>query len=81
MDTKLHKQGMECAKEKVGFVFGLIVLKSENCGGITMLWKKEFKLEIMGYTRNVIDAIITNKLANFKWRIIGFYGHSEMHRR
>ncbi|XP_075659082.1 uncharacterized protein LOC142628947 [Castanea sativa] len=46
-----------------------------------MLWKKELKLEIMGYTGNVIDAIIIDELSEFKWRITGFYGQSETHKR
>ena len=81
METKLPKKKKKGTKERAGFVFGLIVPNSENCGGIAMLWKKELKLEIMGYTGNVIDAIITVEPSEFKWRIIGFYGQSEMHRR
>jgi len=81
MEMKLHKKGMERAKERAGFVFGLIVPKSENCGGIAMPWKKELKLEIMGYTGNVIDAIIIDEPSEFKWRITSFYGQSETHRR
>lgn len=72
---------MECAKERARFFFGLIVPKYENCGGIVMLWKKELKVEIMGYTGNFIDAIIIDELSKFKWRITGFYGQSKTHRR
>ena len=46
-----------------------------------MLWKKEIKLEIMGYAGNFFDAIVTNKASDFKWRITGFYGHPETHGR
>ena len=46
-----------------------------------MLWKKDIKLEIMGYAGNYIDAIIVESQSGFKWRITGFYGHSKTHRR
>ena len=81
METKLNMRAMKREKEKAGFVFGLIVPKVENCGGLAMLWKKEIKLEIMGYARNFIDAIITDEPFRFKWRITGFYRHPETHRR
>ena len=81
METKLNIRAMKREKEKASFVFGLIVHKVENCGGLAMLWKKEIKLEIMGYARNFIDAIITDEPSRFKWRITGFYGHPETHRR
>ena len=46
-----------------------------------MLWKKDIKLEIMGYAGNYIDAIIVESQSGFKWRITGFYGHPKTHRR
>ena len=81
METKLKMSAMKSMKEKVGFVFGLTVPKAKNCGGLAMLWKKEIKLEIMGYSGNFIDAIVIDELFGFKWRITGFYGHLETHRK
>ena len=81
METKLKLSAMKRAKEKGGFVFGLIVPKAKNCRGLAMLWKKEIKLEIMGYYGNFIDAIVTDEHSGCKWRITGFYGHPETHRR
>ena len=46
-----------------------------------MLWKREIDLEIMGYSRSFIDAIITKQESGFKWRITSFYGNPETHRR
>ena len=43
--------------------------------------KKEVKLEIMGYAGNYIDAIVEESQSGLKWRITGFYGHPETHRR
>ena len=61
METRLHKRNIRRVKEKTGFVFGLMVPKSENCSGLAMLWKKEIKLEIMGYVGNFIDAIVIDE--------------------
>ena len=81
METKLHWKNIRRVKEKIGFVFGLMVPKSEKCSGLAMLWKKEVKLEIMGYAGNFIDAIVIDETLNFKWRITGFYGCSEVQKR
>ena len=37
METKLNMRAMKRDKEKAGFIFGLIVPKVENCGGLAML--------------------------------------------
>ena len=81
METKLKMSAMKREKEKAGFVFGLIFPKAQNCGGLAMLWKKEIKLEIMGYAGKFIDAVVINESSDFKWRITVFYGHPETHRR
>ena len=81
METKLKMSAMKRENEKAGFVFGLIVPKAQNCVGLAMLWKKDIKLEIIGYTWNFIDAIVIDESSNFKWRITVFYGNPETHRR
>ena len=58
METKLKMSAMKRENEKAGFVFGLIVPKAQNCVGLAMLWKKDIKLEIIGYAWNFIDAIV-----------------------
>lgn len=66
LETKLKKKVMDKTKEKAGYLFGLIVPKSERSGGIAMLWKKGINLEIIGYAGNYIDAIVTKSLSGFK---------------
>ena len=72
---------MERAKRKVGFVYDLVVPKSDKSGGLAMLWKENINMEIMGYAVNFIDAIVTEADLGLKWRIIGFYGHPKAHKR
>ena len=67
--------------EKINFVNGLIVPRKGRGGGLAMLWKREVDLEIMGYSRSFIDAIITEQGSGFRWRITSFYGNLEAHRR
>lgn len=50
-------------------------------GGLALLWKREIDLEIMGYSKSFIDTIITEQDSGFRWRITGFYGNPETHRR
>uniref|UniRef100_A0A7N2KYU2 Endonuclease/exonuclease/phosphatase domain-containing protein n=1 Tax=Quercus lobata TaxID=97700 RepID=A0A7N2KYU2_QUELO len=50
-------------------------------GGLALLWRRDVKVEIQGYLGSYIDAIVTNLELEFKWRITGFYGHPETHRR
>ena len=72
---------MERAKARAGFVYGLVVPKSNRSGGLAMLWKKVINLDIMGYAGNYIDAIVTESISSLKQRITGFYRHPETHKR
>ena len=80
-ETKLKKKTMEKEKEKLGFTNGLIIPSSGRSGGSALLWKKDITVEVQGYSANHIDAIVTIPSSGFKWRITGFYGQPETHRR
>ena len=80
-ETKIRKKAMENLMEKINFVNGLIVPRRGRGGGLALLGKREIDLEIMGYSRSFIDAIITKQDSGFKWRITGFYGNPETYRR
>ena len=81
LETKIKKKAMEKVMEKINFVNGVIVPKKGREGGLAMLWKREVDLEIMGYSRSFIDAIITEQGSGFRWRITSFYRNPEAHRR
>ena len=53
---------------------GLLFLREAD-GGLALLWKREIDLEIMGYSRSFIYAIITEQDLGFRWRITGFFGN------
>ena len=66
---------------KIDFVNGFYVQREGKGGGLAMFWRKEVNLEIKSYSKHHIDAVIIEEATGFKWRITGFYGHLETHRR
>ena len=80
-ETKKKIAGMKKVKLKLGFVNGLYVQRQGKGGGLTVFWKMEVNLEIKSYSKFHIDAIVTEEGSGFSWRLTGFYGHPETHRR
>ena len=81
METNSKKNRMERIKNRIGFANGLIVPSVGKSGGIALLWTREISLEVKSYTRFHVDAVITEASSDYKWRITGFYGHPETHKR
>lgn len=80
-ETKAKLKHMEKIKFKLDFSNGLIVPSSGRSGGLALLWSKEVMLEIKSFSKNHIDAIITESPESFSWHFTGFYGHLETHMR
>ena len=72
---------MEKEKFKTGLLNGLIVPSVGRSGGLAMLWRRDIKVEVQGYSRSYIDVVVTDPELGFKWCITGFYGNPETHRR
>ena len=81
METKLKKNRMERIKNRIGFANGLIVSNVGRSGGIALLWTREINMEVISYTRFHVNAVISETISDYKWRLTGFYGHSETHKR
>ena len=81
METKAKNRRMERIKNIIGLANGFFVPCVGRKGGLAMLWARDIDLEIKRYSLNHIDAIINNTENNYKWRLTGFYGHPETHRR
>ena len=64
----------------VGFSNGLVIPSHGRSGGLALLWRKEITVDVQSYLDRHIDAIVTED-SGFKWRITGFYGNPEVHRR
>ena len=77
----MKKYQMEKMKFKTGLLNGLIVPSVGRSGGLTMLWSRDIKVEIQGYSRKYIDAVVTDLDSGFKWCITSFYENLETYRR
>ena len=77
----MKKYQMEKEKFQTSLLNGLIVPSVGRSGGLTMLWSRDIKVEVQGYSRNYIDAVVTDPKSGFKCRITSFYGNSETHYR
>ena len=79
-ETKLRKWSMERKKMSIGFANGLVIPSHGRSGGLALLWRKEVNVDVQSFSDRHIDAIVTED-RGFKWRITGFYGNPEVHRR
>ena len=81
METKSKVKHMERIKNKVGFANGLIVPSRGRSRGVALFWNREINLEIKSFSGNHIDAFVRETDNSSTWRITGFYGHPETHKR
>ena len=72
---------MEKEKFKIGLLNGLIVPCVGRSGGLAMLWSRDIKVEVQGYSRSFIDAFVTDPKSGFQWCITGFYRNPKTHQR
>ena len=72
---------MQKEKFKTSLLNGLIIPSVGRSGGLAMLWSRDIKVEVQGYSGNYIDAVVTDLELGFKWRITGFYGNPETYCR
>jgi hypothetical protein len=82
METKIEVKGMEQVRVKLGLKNVFVVPSLRRSGGLAMLWKQDTKLEIKkkNFSSHHIDSYITQKDGR-EWRMTGFYGRPEDHRR
>ena len=81
IETKAKNRRMERIKNRIGLANGLIVPCVGRKGGLALLWTREIDLKIKSFSQNHIDAVINDAEKSIKWRLTGFYGHPETHRR
>ena len=80
-ETKMNKRESNKKRRSMSHMNCLFVLSKGQSGGLAMIWTKDTSLDIVTYDPHHINAIVTELEFGFKWRVIGFYGHSEMHQR
>ena len=54
--------------------------KPDFGGGLALIWKEEFRLEVINYTNNHVLAKVVED-NGFQWFFIGFYGWPKMNQK
>ncbi|KAK9996877.1 hypothetical protein SO802_021563 [Lithocarpus litseifolius] len=80
-ETKLNKKEAEKRRRLMSHLNCLFVLSIGQSGGLAMIWKMDIKLDIVTYGPHHINSIVTETNSGFRWRITGFYGHPDTHKR
>ena len=81
IETKYVVSEMARIKRKLERQQCLVVPSVNRGGGLALLWKNSLTVDVQTYSPRHIDAIVTEKNGNRKWRFTGFFGHPETNRR
>lgn len=73
-ETKLLQHEFERLKGKISFPRCFSVSSSDRRGGLGLLWKEHFGVEILIASNNVIDTKIKMEEEGKSFRFFGFYG-------
>uniref|UniRef100_A0A803QQ69 Reverse transcriptase n=1 Tax=Cannabis sativa TaxID=3483 RepID=A0A803QQ69_CANSA len=72
-ETRLNDVAMERIRVVLGFDGCFVVAAKGKSGGLALLWKEPFEVNVKSFTVSHIDAMVENGLG-FSWRFTGFYG-------
>jgi hypothetical protein len=61
LETQLHKTRVEGLARQLGYDRAFSISSSGRSGGLVMFWNNDIKLEILPYSQNHLDAVITKK--------------------
>ncbi|GLU10723.1 hypothetical protein SLE2022_275090 [Rubroshorea leprosula] len=79
-ETLLDGRGMDRIRQRLRFHNCFTVDKIGRSGGLVMLWTSEVSLSLLSYSTNHIDMEVEG-MGGCKWRLTGYYGCPERHRR
>ena len=77
METKINTIRMDGVRRIVGFENGLSIPSEGRSGGLAMLWRQGYNVNISSYSKYHIDSVVTVTATGDTWRLKGFYGHPE----
>lgn len=80
METKRSLEEMRGIQDDLPYKCMFVVPSIRRSGVLALLWMEEIDLHIQIFTLNHIDALIKDDPAN-SWRLTGFYGWPEEHRK
>ncbi|XP_042950188.1 uncharacterized protein LOC122282297 [Carya illinoinensis] len=77
VETKCNSRRMDMIRRKLRFDYCLAVDSVGLRGGVALLWKTDWNVEIISYSRWHISAIVLEEENGPAWQFTGFYGHPE----
>ena len=80
LETQLEGSRVEQLAEGLGFNKSFAVSSSGRSGGLCIFWNDEIKVQILGYSRYHIDALVDN-MVDIQVRISFVYGEAQVPNR
>ncbi|XP_042972730.1 uncharacterized protein LOC122304522 [Carya illinoinensis] len=81
VETKTGRQRLESVRRSLRLDGCFAVDSVGLSGGIALLWKEEWEVTIINYTRWHISALVKEEVNGQTWQFTGFYGHPETAKR
>jgi exonuclease III len=80
IETKLDVKRMEKVRASVGFQYVFTVPSKGRSGGLALMWKDSIEVRVQTFSQHHVDVHV-HMDTNSWWRLTGFYGHPEPHKR
>ena len=81
METKSSEEWMEKVKNECNMKQSWVVPSNGRSGGLALLWKDEIKIELLTFSLNHIDVLVSDGRGLGRWHLTGFYGNLETAKR
>ncbi|XP_042969166.1 uncharacterized protein LOC122301869 [Carya illinoinensis] len=81
VETKCNCRRMDMIRRKLRFDNCLAVDSVGLRGGIALLWKTDWNVEIISYSRWHVNSIVLEEENGPAWQFTGLYGHPEVAKR
>lgn len=75
-ETKLHTVEFDKIKRRCECETCFVVNAMGRRGGLALMWKSDWDVNIQSYSANHIDTLVTLEVRNKLW-VTGFYGFLE----
>ena len=77
METKSSEEWMEKVKKECNMKQSWVVPSNGRSGGLALLWKDEIKVELLTYSLNHIDVLVSEGRGLGRWHLTSFYDNPE----
>ena len=76
METKVGREVIVRISRKMQYNNHFVVLRHNRGGGLALLWKDDFMLDVLTSSDNRIDGVMDQGMDD-AWRFTGFYEDTE----